>query len=168
LRAASMLPFSIVLTVYGIQELLAANRQTAKRRRLITWGTAALLINGIGANVWMFTAYPVIAADPFQDGTIAALQIGHKAAGSHTMYITDRAAIEYSFPLFVFQPPPSVTGGKDDVAGLLASVNVAELPPRATPTLQPGDVLVAAPSERESFPATIIFSNDLLRVYLVS
>ncbi len=163
-----MLPFSIVLTIYGIHRLLAASRSTEKLRRLATWGTAALLVNGIGANVWMFTAYPVIAAAPFQDGTIAALQAGHQAAGTHTIYITDGAAVEYSFPLFVFQPPANVTHGTDDVAGLLASAHVVELPANSTPELQPGDVLVAAPSESVSVPAKVIFSNAFLRVYLAT
>ncbi|MFI5281832.1 MAG: hypothetical protein ACHQ0J_01725 [Candidatus Dormibacterales bacterium] len=168
LRAAAMLPFSIALTIYGAEALLARTRSPESERRLATWGTAALLINGLGANLWMFTAYPVIAATPFQDGTIAALQAGHKAAGSHTMYITDSAGIEYSFPLFAFQPPPSVTGGANDVTRLLASVHVVELPAKATPELQSGDVLVTASSGHVSIPARVIFSTDLLRVYLVS
>jgi hypothetical protein len=168
LRAADMLPFSIVLTIYGVQALLTTKRSADKQRRIARWGTVALLINGIGANVWMFTAYPAIAALPFQDGAIAALQAGHAAAGSHTMYITDSAAVDYSFPLFVLQPPPTVAGSADDVDALLASVNVVELAPGVSPQLQPGDVLVTSPSDRPSAPTTTIFSNGWLRVYLAS
>jgi len=166
LRAAPMLPFSIVLAIYGLQTVLNAARPVERQRRIAVWGMAALLLNGIGASIWMFTAYPVIAATPFQDGAIAALQIGHRIAGAHTMYITDSATIDYSFPLYVLQPAP--TAGTNNVTALLASVHVVKLAPGASVQLQPGDVLVTSPSDRVTVPSTVVFSNDWLRVYLAT
>ena len=167
LRAAPMLPFSIVLMIYGVQALLGANRNVQRKRRIAVWGTVALLLNGIGANIWLFTAYPALAADSFQDGAITALQVGHDIAGPHTMYITDSAGIIYSFPLFVFQPPPPSTKNANNVTDLLASVHVVQLAPGTSARLQRGDVLVASPTDRVPLPATIVFSNDWLRVYQV-
>jgi len=167
LRAAPMLPFCIVLMIYGVQAILGANRNVQRKRRIAVWGTVALLLNGIGANIWLFTAYPALAADSFQDGAITALQVGHDIAGPHTMYITDSAGIIYSFPLFVFQPPPPSTKNANNVTDLLASVHVVKLAPGTSARLQPGDVLVASPTDREPLGATIVFSNDWLRVYQV-
>ena len=127
-----------------------------------------MLINGIGANIWLFTAYPVLAADAFQDGAITAMQVGQSAAGQHTMYITSSAGVLYSFPLFVFMPPPPSTENANNVTDLLASVHVVELAPGTAPQLQPGDVLVASPKDPAPASATIIFSNDWLRVYQIN
>ena len=168
LRAASMLPFCVVLMIYGVQALLAAKRSVQQRKRIAVWGTLALLLNGIGANVWLFTAYPALAADSFQDGAITALEVGDRVAGQHTMYITDSAGINYSFPLFVFQPPPPSAPNANNVTDLLASVHVVRLGAGTSAALQPGDVLVASPKDQAPQSATLIFSNDWLRVYEVS
>ena len=168
LRAASMLPFCVVLMIYGVQVLLAAKRSVQQRKRIAVWGTLALLLNGIGANVWLFTAYPALAAGSFQDGAITALEVGHRVAGQHTMYITDGAGINYSFPLFVFQPPPPSAPNANNVTDLLASVHVVRLGAGTSAALQPGDVLVASPKDQAPQSATLIFSNDWLRVYEVS
>jgi hypothetical protein len=168
LRAAPMLPFCIVLMIYGVQALMAVNGSAQQKRPIAVWGTVALLINGIGANVWLFTAYPALAADSFQDGAITALEVGHRVAGEHTMYITADTGIHYSFPLFVFQPPPPSTSNAGNVTDLLASVHVVRLAPDASAPLQPGDVLVASTGEPAPQPATIVFSNDWVRVYVVS
>jgi hypothetical protein len=168
LRAASMLPFCIVLIIYGVQALLAAKRNVQQKQRIAVWGTVALLLNGIGANIWLFTAYPALAADSFQDGAITALEVGHRVTGQHTMYITNSADIQYSFPLFVFQPPPPSTPNANNVNDLLASLRIVRVATGTSAPLQPGDVLVASPNDRAPQPATLIFSNDWLRVYEVS
>lgn len=168
LRAAPMLPFCVVLMIYGVQALLAANRNVQQNKRIAVWGTLALLLNGIGANIWLFTAYPALAANSFQDGAITALEIGHHFAGQHTMYITDSAGTQYSFPLFAFQPPPPSAPNANSVTTLLASIHVVRLAPGTSARLEPGDVLVASPQDRVTQPATIIFTNDWLRVYQVS
>jgi 4-amino-4-deoxy-L-arabinose transferase-like glycosyltransferase len=168
LRAADMLPFSIVLIIYGVQALLAAKLTALQTRRIATWGTAALLLNGIGANIWLFTAYPALAADSFQDGTITALEAGHRAAGQHTMYITNSADVHYSFSLFVFQPPPPSTPSANNVNDLLASLHIVRVAAETAAPLQPGDVLVASAKDPVPQAATIIYSNDRLRVYEMS
>jgi 4-amino-4-deoxy-L-arabinose transferase-like glycosyltransferase len=168
LRAAPMFPFCVALIICGVQALLAANRNVQQKKRIAVWGSVALLLNGIGANIWLFTAYPALAADSFQDGAITALEVGHRIAGQHTMYITESTGIHYSFPLFAFQPPPPSTANAKNVTDLLASVHVVRLDPGTSAPLQPGDVLVASPKDPAPQPATIIFSNDWLRVYQVS
>jgi hypothetical protein len=168
LRAADMLPFSIVLIIYGLQALLAAKRSVLQTKRIAAWGTAALLVNGIGANIWLFTAYPALAADSFQDGTIAALEVAHRAAGPHTMFITNDADVQYSFPLFVFQPPPPSTPNANNVNDLLASLHIVRVVTAAGAQLQPGDVLVASAKDPAPQGATIISGNDRVRVYEMS
>lgn len=145
LRSACMLPFWLLLVVFGLDTARVALR----RYRIL----AALMIAAVAAQGSLFlldlyTAYPVRAAAVFDDGLVPAVDTAwHTAAGRHVFISStfegDAAYIDADFALRPVPPPEGTLGNPQMVRLGVSVVDPAEVSAHA----QPGDVAVLSPSD---------------------
>jgi 4-amino-4-deoxy-L-arabinose transferase-like glycosyltransferase len=145
LRAATMIPFAVVLTVIGFQQLLAftSGRQT----EIVAMGFGALIaFEGIAYLNDQFADYPARAAVWFDTGIPQAIQAAQADAGGHTVILSSNIDQAYIEAFMVDPPPPpKVTTADDDhSAGLVyLHMQVEE----SFSGSRPGDLLVLGPGE---------------------
>lgn len=151
LRAAVMLPFWLLLAVFGLdaaRHLLA--RIAPLRAAAVAVVAAALLVQGSFYLVDMYTAYPVRAAAWFDDGLPSAIAAAwHRAAG-HTVFVstTFDTASAYIDADFVLLPaPPLRPASLGDDPQLTALRITFSDPGRISAAAQTGDLVVLAPQD---------------------
>lgn len=151
LRAAVMLPFWLLLAVFGLDEARhLAGRIAPLRVALGASFAAALLAQGSFYLIDMYTAYPVRAAVWFDDGLPAAIAAAWQRAPGHTVLVstTFDTASAYIYADFALLPPPPARPAPLDDNPQTAVLHIAFGDPgQISATARPGDVVVLAPQD---------------------
>lgn len=151
LRAAGMLPFWLLLAVFGLDEARHLLRRAALvRRAAVTVFAAALAVQAALYLVDMYTAYPVRAAVWFDAGVPAAIASGWQRAEGHTVFVstTFDTASAYIYADFALLPaPPTQPAPRHDNPQMVALRLVFAEPRQISAAARPGDVAVLAPQD---------------------
>lgn len=151
LRAADMLPFWLLLAVFGLDEARhLVGRIAPVRVALGAIFAAALLVQGSLYLIDMYTAYPVRAAVWFDDGLPAAIAAAWQRAEGHTVLVstTFDTASAYIYAEFALLPPPPARPAPLDDLPQIAALRIAFGDPgQISAAARPGDVVVLAPQD---------------------
>lgn len=151
LRAADMLPFWLILAVFGIDEGRHLVRRIAPLRVAALGVLAAgLLAQGSLYLVDMYTAYPVRAAVWFDDGLPAAIAGAWQRAEGHMVFVstTFDTASAYVYAEFALLPPPPARPVPLDQVPQVSALRIAFADPgQIAASAHSGDVLVLAPQD---------------------
>ena len=151
LRAADMLPFWLLVAVFGLDEARhLVGRIAPLRVALLASFAAGLLVQGAFYLIDMYTAYPVRAAVWFDDALPAAIAAAWQRAESHTVLVstTFDTASAYIYAEFALQPPPPARPAPLDDLPQIAALRIAFGDPgQIGAAARPGDVAVLAPQD---------------------
>lgn len=145
LRSAGMLPFWIVLAIYGISGTAQLLRSIDRRAALATAALlcASVLIQGGLYTFDMFSNYPQRAAAAFDAGEEPAMQAAEAVAQGSTIYLSSRLDVPYIQAFFALTPAPPARAVNDAAPAGLSMLRMRIIdPPAATSVAKPGDVLV--------------------------
>jgi hypothetical protein len=138
-RDVVFLPFLILLLIYGWENALTLLRGRPARVAL----ASACVVVVAGAYFADYAiAYPNRAAAAFDAGEVPALAAAHRAAGGHTIFVSERIRDVSELALFAILPPPSAS----DILSRLHIVVVATQQQLAGAS--PGDVAVLSGTEQ--------------------
>ena len=151
LRAADMLPFWLLLAVFGLDEARhLVERIAPLRAAAAALFAAGLLVQGSLYLVDMYTAYPVRAAVWFDDGRPAAIAAAWQQAVGHRVLVSttfDSASV-YIYAEFALLPaPPARPTPLNDVPQLAALRVALGDPGQISAAAGPGDMVVLAPQD---------------------
>jgi hypothetical protein len=172
LRSAGMVPFLIVLAVYGMSGLARLARRAG--RSVAVAGAAAaltgLLVQGSLYTFDMFSGYPGRAAQAFDAGEAPAMQAAEVVAQGSTIYLSSRLDVPYIEAFFALMPPPpqQPTGADSNLGLAQLHMRVAD-PTGAGLEARPGDVVVLAASDPvPSHSALVADESGLVFVYRIT
>jgi 4-amino-4-deoxy-L-arabinose transferase-like glycosyltransferase len=119
LRAATMIPFAIALTVIGFGQVLSLLRGRNAKVLVLVLG-AMLAVEGAGYAIDQFGAYPSRAAALFDTGIPRAIQVAESQAHGHAIILSSHIDEPYIEAFLVSPPPPPThaTADDDNSAGL--------------------------------------------------
>ena len=163
LRAADMLPFWLLLAVFGLDEARHIAARIAPMRVALGASFAAgLLAQGSFYLIDIYTAYPVRAAVWFDEGLPAAIAAAWQRAEGHTVLVstTFDTASAYIYAEFALLPaPPARPAPLDDIPQVAALRIAFGDPGRITAASRPGDVVVLAPQDPVPAPAVKVATH---------
>ena len=151
LRAADMLPFWLLLAVFGLDQARHLTARMAPMRvAMVAVFAAGLLVQGSFYMVDMYTAYPVRSAVWFDDGLPAAIAEAWQRADGHTVFVsttfdTGSAYIDADFALL--PAPPARPAALTSLPQLAALRVALDDPEQISAAARPGDVVVLAPQD---------------------
>jgi hypothetical protein len=152
LRAATMLPFLLLLAVYG----WAAVWPWLSRHRL--WlGTAALLVAvECGGYFWdLSVEWPARSLAWFDAGEGPAIARASALSGGHTVVLSSSLDVPYIQALFYLQPDPQAYADRG-----LSVLHMKVLDPALIATASgPGDVLVLSPGDAPPAGSQLLFAQ---------
>lgn len=154
LRAATMLPFLLLLTVMGWTTLWPWLRP---RGAWLAALAAVVLIEAGGYVYDFFVEYPGHAVAAFDSGESDAITRAHDLAAGHTVYLSDMLDKPYIQALFSLQPDPSdfAAHGLGVIGMSMASAtDIAD-------AARSGDILVLDPHDAVPSGATHLFDESV-------
>ena len=168
LRSAGMLPFWMLLAVYGLSGFAGMLRGIDRRIELATAAVlcAALLVQGARYTVDMFTDYPLRAAGAFDTGEAPAMLAAEAVAQGSTIYLSSTLDVPYIAAFFALTPPPPSRAVDDAAPAGLARLHMRVVDPRfAGQAARSGDVLVLVPGDAVPSRAVLV-ANESNNVYV--
>jgi hypothetical protein len=142
LRSADMLPFLIVLAVFGLDAARVVLRRFAVVAVAVVLATVA---QGALYTLDMYTAYPARAAVAFDTGVPQAIGVAARAAAGHTVYLSSSFEAPYIQAFYALLPPPPQTPVGDDAGPGLRRLHMVVLDPgSAERVAATGDIIVAS------------------------
>lgn len=151
LRTADMLPFWLLLAVFGLDEARhLAGRLAPMRVALVAIFAAGLLVQGSLYLVDMYTSYPVRSAVWFDDGLPAVIAAAWQRADGHTVLVstTFDSASAYIYAEFALLPPPPARPLPLGDLPQTGALRIAfQDPGQISAAARPGDVVVLAPQD---------------------
>jgi hypothetical protein len=151
LRAAVMLPFLLLASVYGWERLVALLRT----RRVATALLGVVAVVEVGAFFVDAVHYwPQRSATWFEAGLGPAIVVAHAlASGAHTVVVSNRFEAPAVVVEFWLRPDPrSIPAEQPEVMG----VRVADLG-----TAKPGDIMVVSPYDAPPQGATLLHQETV-------
>jgi 4-amino-4-deoxy-L-arabinose transferase-like glycosyltransferase len=150
LRSAAMLPFWLLLMVFGLDTARAFVRRHSARAALAALLAAGIALQTVPYLLDMYTAYPVRAASWFDTGLPSAIAAGWYAAHGREVFISDtfEAGAAYIDADFALLPAPPATPHPTAGAPQMQALRISVTDPRTIAlTARPGDVAVLAPAD---------------------
>jgi hypothetical protein len=147
LRAASMIPFAVALTVIGFGQVWGVLKGRNAKVLAIAFG-AMLAVEGVGYTVDQFGAYPARAAASFDTGIPQAIQFAEANARGHEIVLSSNINAAYIEAFLVSPPPPPThtTADADESTGL-DYLHMTVDDPLTLFNYPSGDLVVLGPDE---------------------
>jgi 4-amino-4-deoxy-L-arabinose transferase-like glycosyltransferase len=147
LRAASMIPFAIALTVIGFQQVMGALKGRLSAMLALAFGLM-LAVEGVVYTLDEFGAYPARAATWFDTGIPQAVQFAESNASGHEIVLSTNINGAYIEAFLVSPPPPPThtTADYNESSGL-AYLHMTVDDPLTLFNNSPGDLVVLGSDE---------------------
>jgi len=148
LRAATMLPFLLMLTAYGWQELLPL-----LTRRLLLAAALGLAVAVETGGYWydLYAQWPARSLAWFDAGEGDAIVEAHAIAAGRTVLLSRTLDAPYIQAYFRLRPDPPMVARRG-----LAAVGMREAGPADLTLASPGDILVLSPQDTPPPGATLL------------
>ena len=153
-RAASMIPFVLLLAAYGWQALLPrlGGRPRLARALLAVAAVQAVLYFGD-----LYLTYPLRAQTSFDVGVADAVIRAHQIGGDQTVWLSNQLDQPYAQAAVRLTPDP-----REGVSTQLKRLHIQQADGADVfADAQPGDLVVAAPSDHHPAQARVLFEQDV-------
>jgi hypothetical protein len=155
LRAASMVPFLLLLAIYGWQELL-----TLLTRRVLLAVALGLAVAVEAGGYWydLYAQWPARSLAWFDAGEGDAIAHADAIAAGGTVVLSRSLDVPYIQAYFRLRPDPSAVSRRG-----LAAVGMREAGPAELAIASPGDILVLAPQDTPP-PGAVLLAEETVTV----